>query len=66
MDASRLEVLHLQSSVRGLEGETEAAQKRVRGLTDDLEDARAPFQADQGGCCGSCVWCKHGTRVVRG
>lgn len=48
LDAARLEVAHLSASSRRLEGELEAAQKRVRCLTDDLEEAREPFVADQG------------------
>lgn len=48
LDAARLEAVHQGATVRRLEGEVEAGQKRIRGLTDDLEDARAPYVADQG------------------
>ena len=50
LDAAKLEAVHLGAAVRRLEGELEAGQKRIRCLTDDLEEARAPFVADQGGC----------------
>ncbi|PRW33926.1 kinesin K39 [Chlorella sorokiniana] len=47
LDAARLEVVHLTGAVKRIEGELEAAQKRIRGLSDDLEEAREPFVADQ-------------------
>ena len=77
LEAARLEVAHLSASARRLEAELEAAQKRVRGLTDDLEEARAPFEADQGeppwplgtglprrGCSAGC--CAAGCAVLHG
>ena len=50
LDELRVQGRHVDGQVRRLEGELEAGQKRIRCLTDDLEEARAPFVADQGGC----------------
>lgn len=44
----RGEAAHLSASVQQLEGELEVAHKRMRALEDDLEEARAPYMADQG------------------
>lgn len=43
-----MEGVHLSAAVKRLEGELEAGQKRIRCLEDDLEEARAPYVADQG------------------
>ena len=47
--------------MKQLEAELESSQRRILTLTDDLEEARAPFVADQGAlkgaadaACGMC------------
>lgn len=48
LEAARGEAAFLSTSTSRLESEAEAARKRVQALGDDLEEARAPYLADQG------------------
>lgn len=45
LEAARLEGLRHASEVRRLEAEVGESQRRIRGLTDDLEEARDPLPA---------------------